>query len=73
MAKATKAKVEDYRSLDTEALAAKIQDEEVRLKKLHFSHSVNPIENPLTIRHLRRSLAQMKTEQRKRVLGVSNK
>ena len=69
MAKAKKAKVEDYRSLDNEALAAKIQDEEVRLKKLHFSHAVNPIENPLTIRHLRRNNAQMKTEQRKRALG----
>jgi large subunit ribosomal protein L29 len=70
MAKATKAKVEDYRSLDTEALAAKIQDEEVRLKKLHFSHAVNPIENPLTIRQLRRTIARMKTEQRKRALGL---
>jgi large subunit ribosomal protein L29 len=69
MAKAKKAKVDDYRSLDNEALAAKIQDEEVRLKKLHFSHAVNPIENPLSIRHLRRSIAQMKTEQRRRALG----
>ena len=69
MAKAKKAKVDDYRSLDNEALNAKIQDEEVRLKKLHFSHSVNPIENPLTIRSLRRTIATLKTEQRKRALG----
>jgi large subunit ribosomal protein L29 len=69
MAKAKKAKVEDIRSLDNEALAARIQEEEVRLKKLHFSHAVNPIENPLSIRHLRRTIARMKTEQRKRVLG----
>jgi large subunit ribosomal protein L29 len=69
MAKAKKAKVDDYRSLDNEALNAKIQDEEVRLKKLHFSHSVNPVENPLTIRLLRRTLATLKTEQRKRALG----
>ncbi len=69
MAKDKKAKVEDYRSLDDQALTAKIGDEEVRLKKLHFSHAVNPIENPLTIRQLRRSIAQMKTEQRRRALG----
>ncbi|MBL7718821.1 MAG: 50S ribosomal protein L29 [Flavipsychrobacter sp.] len=69
MAKSKKAKVEDYRSLDNEALVAKIQDEEVRLNKLKFSHAVNPIENPLTIRNLRRSIAQLKTEQRKRTLG----
>ena len=72
MAKATKAKVEDLSSLDSEVLNARIQDEEVRLKKLHFSHAVNPIENPLTIRHLRRTIARMKTEQRKRTLGLIN-
>lgn len=69
MAKAKKAKVDDYRSLDDKALNEKISDEEVRLKKMHFSHAVNPIENPLTIRQLRRTIARMKTEQRKRALG----
>ena len=69
MAKAKKAKVEDYRSLDDQALVSKIADEELRLKKLHFSHAVNPIENPLSIRQLRRAIATLKTEQRKRALG----
>jgi large subunit ribosomal protein L29 len=70
MAKAKKAKkVDDYRSLDNDGLLNKIGDEELRLKKLKFSHTVNPIENPLTIRQLRRTIAQMKTEQRKRALG----
>jgi large subunit ribosomal protein L29 len=69
MAKATKSKVDDYRSLDDKALAEKISDDEMRLKKLHFSHAVNPIENPLSIRQLRRNIARLKTEQRKRALG----
>ena len=69
MEKAKKAKVEDYRSIDDQTLSAKIGEEEVRLKKLHFSHAVNPIENPLTIRQLRRTIARMKTEQRRRALG----
>jgi len=69
MAKTTKAKVENYRSLDDEALDNKIQDEEVRLKKTKFSHAVNPIENPLSIKTQRRAIARMKTEQRKRELG----
>ena len=69
MAKAKKAKVEDYRSMDDQALVSKIQDEESRMKKIHFSHAVNPIENPLTIRQLRRTIARMKTEQRRRALG----
>lgn len=70
MAKSKKANVDDYRSLDNEALTAKIAEEELRLKKLHFSHSVNPIENPLSIRSLRRAIARMKTEQHKRTLGI---
>ncbi len=69
MAKAKKAKVDDYRSLDDSALDERIEDEEMRLKKLHFSHAVNPIENPLTIRQLRRTIARLKTEQRKRKTG----
>jgi large subunit ribosomal protein L29 len=69
MAKAKKAKVEDYRSLDNEALNQKISDEEMRLKKTKFSHAVNPIENPLSIKAQRRGIARLKTEQRKRALG----
>ena len=69
MAKAKKAKVEDYRSLDNEALAQKISDEQMRLKKTKFSHAVNPIENPLSIKTQRRAIARLKTEQRKRELG----
>lgn len=70
MAKSKQAKVEDYRSMDDQALNNKIQDEEVRIKKMQFSHAVNPLENPLTIRQLRRTIARMKTEQRKRALGI---
>ncbi len=67
MAKAKKA--DDYRSLDNEALKDKISDEQMRLKKTKFSHAVNPIENPLSIKTQRRQIARLKTEQRKRELG----
>ncbi len=70
MANAKKAKVDDYRSLDNEALSAKISDEELRLKKTRFSHAVNPIENPLSIKTQRRQIARLKTEQRRRALGL---
>ena len=69
MAKAKQAK-DDYRSLDNEALNEKIMDEEMRLKKTRFSHAENPIENPLAIKTQRRALARLKTEQRKRALGL---
>lgn len=70
MAKSKKAaNVEDYRSLSTEALNDKIGEESLRLKKTKFSHAVNPIENPMVIRSIRRTIATLKTEQRKRQLA----
>lgn len=69
MAKNKKADAHDYKSWDDQALANNIADEEMRMKKLQFSHAVNPIENPLSIRTLRRRIAQMKTEQTKRALS----
>jgi len=63
-------KANDLTSLDNEALNEKIGDEQMRLKRMKFSHAVNPIENPLSIKTLRREIARMKTEQRKRALGI---
>ena len=63
-------KANDYSSLDNEALNQMIGDEEMRLKKTKFSHAVNPIENPLSIKGMRRQIARLKTEQRKRELGA---
>ena len=70
MAKAKQEKTDDYRSLDNEALNDKIGDEQLRLKKTRFSHAVNPIENPQSIKMQRRAIARLKTEVRKRELGL---
>lgn len=69
MAKSTKADLHQYRSLDDQQLTDQIAEEEMRLKKTRFSHAVNPIENPLTIRGMRRSIARLKTEEQKRASG----
>lgn len=73
MAKNKKADAHEYRNWDDAALDNNIADEELRMKKLQFSHAVNPIENPLSIRTLRRRLAQLKTEQNKRALAANSK
>ncbi len=49
-----------------ENLAARIKEDELRLKKLKFAHAVSPLENPMNIRALRRDLARLKTELNKR-------
>jgi len=69
MAKSKAAQVENYSALSTEALNDKIGEETLRLKKTKFSHAVNPIENPMIIRSIRRTIAKLKTEQRKRQLA----
>lgn len=61
--------VENYSALSIEALNDKIGEETLRLKKTKFSHAVNPIENPMIIRSIRRTIATLKTEQRKRQLA----
>ncbi len=66
MANTGNAQVEEYKAMDDQSLADKIAEEEVRLKKMKFSHAVNPLENPLVIRQLRRSIARMKTVQNSR-------
>lgn len=69
MAKEIKSRQEEIRALDSRTLSERVQEEEIRLKKLQFSHAVNTIENPLSIRQLRRNIARMKTEQQRRSIG----
>ena len=43
-------------------LKARIQEDELRLKKLEFAHVISPLENPMSIRSLRKDVARLKTE-----------
>ncbi len=47
-------------------LKARIQEDELRIKKLKFAHAVSPLENPMSIRDVRKDLARTKTELRKK-------
>ena len=51
-------------------LSSRIQEDELRLKKLEFAHAISPLENPMSIRALRRDVARLKTELKNRTLGV---
>ena len=57
------------KSLNAEELKAKISEDELRLKKVSFAHSISPLENPQSIRLLRRDIARVKTALRKKELG----
>jgi len=49
-------------------LKSRIAEDELRIKKLKFAHAVSPLENPMTIRDVRKDLARTKTELRKKQL-----
>ena len=51
-------------------LVARIQEDELRLKKLSFAHAIAPLENPQSIRALRRDIARLKTQLRKTQIGA---
>jgi large subunit ribosomal protein L29 len=55
-------------ALSDEDLKARINEDEVRLRKLEFAHAITPLENPMSIRNLRRELARLKTQLRKKQL-----
>ncbi|MEY4261967.1 MAG: hypothetical protein RLZZ625_803, partial [Pseudomonadota bacterium] len=43
---------------------------QLRLKKLEFAHTISPLENPMSIRGLRQDIARLKTELKKKELGI---
>mgnify|MGYP006176960553 CR=1 FL=1 len=51
-------------------LQARIQEDQLRLKKLEFAHAISPLENPMTVRGLRRDIARLKTALKKKELGI---
>jgi large subunit ribosomal protein L29 len=59
----------DFRSMSADDIAKNIQDADARIKRMQFSHAITPVENPMAIRTLRREIAKMKTEQRRKQLG----
>jgi large subunit ribosomal protein L29 len=55
--------------LNESDIKAKISEDEQRLKKMQFAHAITPLENPMTIRTLRKDIARLKTELKKRALA----
>ncbi len=51
-------------------LKARLEEDKQRLKKLHFAHAISPLENPMTIRGLRKDIARLKTELKNRQLSA---
>jgi large subunit ribosomal protein L29 len=53
--------VKSLTDLSEADLKSKIQEDELRLKKLEFAHAISPLENPMSIRGIRKDIARLKT------------
>jgi large subunit ribosomal protein L29 len=62
--------VKSIQSLSESDLKARISEDKLRLKKLEFAHAISPLENPMNIRGLRREIARLQTELKKRTIGA---
>jgi large subunit ribosomal protein L29 len=64
--------VKSIKEMSDADLKARIQEDEMRLKKLEFAHAITPLENPMSIRALRKDLARLKTALQQKPLITEN-
>jgi large subunit ribosomal protein L29 len=58
--------VKSIHGMNVQDLAARLEEDKQRLKKLKFAHTISPLENPMTVRGLRKDIARLKTELKNR-------
>lgn len=58
------------RELSVKELQERLEAERERLTKMKINHAVSPMENPNQIRELKRDIARMLTELRRRELDL---
>lgn len=59
-------KQEEIVQLSLEDLNDRLDESRERMMKLLLNHKVAPLENPLQVRHLRKTIARLNTELSKR-------
>lgn len=62
--------VKSLQGLSEADLVARIKEDELRMKKLTYAHAISPLENPQSLRALRRDIARLKTQLRKIQIGA---
>lgn len=62
--------VKSIHGMNEQDLVARLEEDKQRLKKLEFAHAISPLENPMTIRGLRKDIARLLTELKNRQLSA---
>lgn len=53
--------LDSIKGLSVEDLKLQLEQSKQRLKKLEFAHAISPLENPMSIRGLRKDIARIET------------
>lgn len=61
-------KQSEVKELSTDELQSKFEEAKVEYDKMKFNHKLTPLENPMQLRSLRRTVARVATELTKRKL-----
>jgi len=65
-------KQSEVKGLSTSDIQERIKTEKAALLKLKLGHAVSPIENPMTIRANRKTIARLSAELRQRELATKS-
>lgn len=63
-------KVDEIRDMSADEQSQKLQSLKEELFNLRFQHATGQLENPMRIRDVKKSIAQVKTVQRERELNI---
>jgi large subunit ribosomal protein L29 len=58
----------EIKELTTKEIAERIDTEKDRLTRMKLNHAISPLENPIVLVGMRKDIARLKTEMRKRQL-----
>ncbi|MGC9344257.1 MAG: 50S ribosomal protein L29 [Bacteroidales bacterium] len=61
----------EVRELSNKELRERIDSEKENLVRMRLNHAVSPLDNPLRLRAVKKDIARLMTELRKRELGES--
>ena len=61
--------LQDYSEAD---LVSELEETQAQYQKLRFDHAIKGLENPLVLREVRRDIARLKTEIRRRQLAAAS-
>ena len=59
-------KQQEIAKLSVEDIKGQVKTMSEQMEKMKLTHSVAPLENPMQIRHIRKTVARLKTELTKR-------